>query len=62
MILTDGMEIFGEGPDESAAIADAIATCQPQGNDFPLAPVTREWVAREMTAGHLWIDESDHGE
>ena len=65
MILTDGIEIFGEGPDKSAAITDAIANCQPQSRNadgWPLEPVTREWIDREMTVGRLWIDEATDAE
>ena len=48
-ILHDGYNEFGRGETKEAAIADAIATCLPQGDDG--IPVTREWINEQLSIG-----------
>ena len=59
MILTDGIEIFGEGADEATAIVDAIAHCDLQGDD--MEPVTAEWIARQLAIGEASDPKYSHG-
>ena len=60
LILTDGIEIFGEGETKPQAIDDAIAHCPPQGaSGEPLQPVTAEWIAEQIAIGEA--SEYRHG-